>query len=249
MKIVIADDERLARQRLRALIDEIGIGEIVAEASNGKEALSVVHALQPDVLLLDIRMPGIDGMQVAKALDSMDHKPVIIFATAFGEHALEAFDFQPADYVLKPVRKDRLVKALKHAQDLLNSGEVAITEEAPQPKSRSHISATIRGDLRLIPVHDIYYFMADEKYVMLYWKEGEVLINETLKELEREFSGEFLRIHRSTLVSLVRISGLNKDNQGRNYVTLKEVERPLEVSRRHLPTVRKMLKDMRISTY
>ncbi|OUD14469.1 LytR/AlgR family response regulator transcription factor [Thioflexithrix psekupsensis] len=246
MKIVIVDDERLARDRLRALVHEIGLGEVVGEAANGREALSVIHALHPDVVLLDIRMPGMDGMRVAEELEQLALAPMVIFTTAYGDHALEAFDKQAIDYLLKPIRKDRLEKALARAHTLLQP-QATDEEGEKRPTARSHISVTIRGELRLIPVNQIYYFMADEKYVILYWAQGEVLIGETLKDLEREFSGQFLRIHRSNLVSMVHITSLVKDSEGRSYLRLKGRTELLEISRRHLPEVRKILKDMRVS--
>jgi two-component system response regulator AlgR len=249
MKIIIVDDERLARDRLRALVNETGVGEVVGEAGNGRDALGVIHALHPDVVLLDIRMPGMDGMKVAQELKNITPTPIIIFTTAYGDHALEAFEHQAVDYLLKPIRKDRLEKALYRAKALLNpeANSYGQAEGGKRPAARSHISVTIRGELRLIPVNQIYYFMADEKYVILYWTQGEVLIGETLKDLEQEFAGQFLRIHRSTLVSMVHITSLSKDSEGRSYIRLKGRTEMLEVSRRHLPEVRKILKDMRIS--
>ncbi len=249
MKIVIVDDERLARDRLRALVNETGVGEVLGEAGNGRDALSVIHALHPDVVLLDIRMPGMDGMKVAQELSNVTPTPIVIFTTAYGDHALEAFEHQAVDYLLKPIRKDRLEKALRRAQALLQQDSVGGSAEDAdkRPTARSHISVTIRGELRLIPVNQIFYFMADEKYVILHWTQGEVLIGETLKDLEKEFAGQFLRIHRSTLVSMVHITSLSKDSDGRSYIRLKGRTEMLEVSRRHLPEVRKILKDMRIS--
>ncbi|MEK7991494.1 MAG: LytTR family DNA-binding domain-containing protein [Thiotrichaceae bacterium] len=247
MKILIVDDERLARERLTALVHELGLGKVVGEASNGKEALSAVHAYQPDVVLLDIRMPGMDGMQVAQRLVDLYPQPIVIFTTAYNDHALEAFETQAVDYLVKPIRKDRLQQALKRAQALLQKPQVA--EDTPRATARSHISINVRSNLKLIPVGEIFYFSADEKYVILHWKEGEALLSETLKDLEKEFAGQFLRIHRSTLVAINYISSLVKDNNGRCYITLRDQPTRLEISRRHLPTVRKVLKDMRLSSF
>lgn len=244
MKILIVDDERLARERLTSLVKETGLGEVVGDAANGKEALSAVHAYQPDVVLLDIRMPGMDGMQLANHLKEVHPQPAIIFTTAYGDRALDAFEHQAIDYLLKPIRKERLQQALKRARNLLNLD----TEEDPsQAGARSHISVNIRSNLKLIPVNEIYYFSADEKYVVLHWRQGEALLSETLKDLEKEFGGQFLRIHRSTLVSINFISSLTKEKNGRCHIQLKEGNTALEISRRHLPTVRKVLKDMRLS--
>ncbi len=247
MKIVIVDDEQLARGRLRALVNEIGIGEIVGEASNGREAINTIKTARPDVVLLDIRMPGMDGMKVAQEVLTFEPPPSVIFTTAFGDNALEAFEKQAVDYLLKPIRKDRLEKALRRAHALRQEAIAPQEQLDAKPAARSHISVTIRGELRLIPVSQIYYFMADEKYVVLHWTQGEALIGETLKELEQEFEGQFLRIHRSTLISMVFIESLVRDNEGKSLIRLKGRKETLEVSRRHLPEVRRILKDMRIS--
>ncbi len=244
MKILIVDDERLARERLRSLINELGIGEVIAEAPNGKEVLHMVRVYKPEVVLLDIRMPGIDGMQVAQELTHLPLPPLLIFTTAYSEHALDAFEKQAVDYLLKPIRKDRLERALKRAYTLIT--QAAQVGTLPPPVARSHISVNVRGELRLIPVTQVYYFLAEQKYVVLYWPQGQVLLDETLKDLEKEFAGQFLRIHRRTLVSLGSVTRLVKDKTGRCYVHLKEVPERLEVSRRHLPEVRKTLRDMRI---
>jgi len=209
MKILIADDEPLARERLQALINELGIGEVVAEAANGKDTLELVRVYEPD-------------------------------------HALEAFEHQALDYLLKPIRKERLEQALKRTYNLKQPQSAPIS---PSPRARTQISYYQRGELCLVPVNQIYYFYANDKYVMMCCKEEEVLISETLKDLEKEFAGQFLRIHRSTLVAITQITGLKKNAIGitkRYYILLKEVEKPLEVSRRHLKTVKQLLKDMRL---
>jgi len=244
MKILIVDDERLARERLRALLNELGGYEIIGEACNGREAVSIAKSQQPDVVLLDIRMPSMDGMSAAEILSTLHPAPAIIFITAYGDHALEAFEKQAVDYLLKPIRKERLSQSLKRAYALLHPQ--VEHQEAPQDSARSHITANVRGELRLIPLNKIFYFLADEKYVALFWKEGQVLINEPLKDLEIEFAGQFLRIHRSTLVAIIHIVSLVKNRDGQHFVKLKESDKLLEISRRHLPTVRKILRDMHL---
>jgi two-component system response regulator AlgR len=246
MKIIIVDDEQLARERLLALIREIGIGEIIAEACNGKEALRIAQVHKPDVVLLDIRMPAMDGMQTAQQLALLQPTPHIIFTTAYGDKALEAFDAQAVDYLLKPIRKERLEQALNRIHLLRQN---PIVKPQQRPMARTHISYYVRGELRLIPVKEVYYFYCHQKYVVLRWKQGEVLISDTLKELEQEFIGQFLRIHRSNLVALNQIAAMVKDNTGRSYLQLKDVDERLEISRRHLSTVKIMLKDMRIPYY
>jgi two-component system response regulator AlgR len=244
MKILIVDDEPLARARLRALVDELGCCEIVADVGNGNEALSVAHAFQPEVILLDIRMPGMDGIEAAKQFASYHPVPALIFTTAFSEHAVEAFEHHAVDYLLKPIRKERLEQALKRAYSFLQSRSASLPIK--KPNARTHISYNFRGEMRLIPVNKIYSFLADQKYVVVHWAEGEALITEALKELETEFAGQFLRIHRSTLVAMGQIKSLSKEKNGRSYIHLKAFDKPLEVSRRHLQEVKTLLKDMRI---
>jgi len=247
MKILIVDDEPLARARLCALVDELGCCEIVADVGNGNEALSVAHAFQPEVILLDIRMPGMDGMEAAQHFAQQHPAPAIIFTTAFSEHAVEAFEYHAVDYLLKPIRKERLEESLKRAYSFfLQTQSESSTLPIGTPKARTHISYYFRGETRLIPVNKIYYFLADQKYVVVHWAEGEALITEVLKDLEQEFAGQFLRIHRSTLVAMGQIRSLSKDKKGRSYIYMKELDEPLEVSRRHLQEVKKLLKDMRI---
>lgn len=242
MKIIIVDDEPLARDRLRALINELNLGKVVAEASNGREALNAIRVHQPKIVLLDVRMPGMTGIQLIEQINLFSPTPAIIFTTAYADHALEAFEHQAVDYLLKPIRKDRLEKALKRAYTLTQTPSIGLSK----PTARTHISAYMRGELRLVPVNQVYYFVANQKYVALHWSQGEVLISEALKDLEEEFAGQFLRIHRSILVGIVHISSLVKGNNGRSYIKLKVVDNLLEVSRRHLPKVKKNLKDMRI---
>lgn len=243
MNILIVDDEPLARERLRALLGELGIKEeTIAEADNGRNAISIARACHPEVVLLDIRMPGTDGMQVAQALSLLHPTPSIIFTTAYGDRALEAFEYKAVDYLLKPINKEHLRHALKRAHLLKQSLAVSPVSDA----SRSHISVTMRGQLQLIPVNQIYYFIADQKFVTFHSTNGQFLISDTLKDLEKEFAGQFLRIHRATLVAVTKIDSLNKDKNGHSYVKLRGLNTVLEVSRRHLPTVRKTLKDMRV---
>ncbi|MDM8558835.1 LytTR family DNA-binding domain-containing protein [Candidatus Parabeggiatoa sp. HSG14] len=246
MKIIIADDEPLARDRLRALVRELGMGKVVAMANNGMEVLFATRAYQPDIVLLDIHMPGMDGMQTAKQLALLHPTPVVIFTTAYEEYAVEAFEHQAVDYLMKPIRKERLEQALKRAYDFIQTpSNQPLTST---PTARTHISHYRRGELHLVPVNQIYYFFSHQKYIVLRWVDGEALISEALRDLEQEFAGQFLRIHRSTLVAMIQIAGLIKKENGRSYIQLKDISETLEVSRRHLQTVKTFVKDMRISS-
>ena len=237
---MIVDDEPLARERMVQLVSELPGFEICCEAGNGIEALEKVDREKPDIILLDIRMPGMDGMEVARHLAAMEESPAIIFTTAYGEHALEAFDAHAIDYLLKPVKQDRLQVALGKARRLSGAQGQAIREEAGE--RRSHICARVRGNLKLIPLESVLYFQADQKYVTVRFDEGEVLIEESLKSLEDEFKDQFMRIHRNALVAVDKLAGMEKTTEGGHLVVFKGADAQLEVSRRHVAEVRKFIK-------
>ncbi len=240
MKILIVDDEAPARARLRRLVEEIDACVVVGEAANGREALLLSDKTQPDVLLLDIRMPGMDGLEAARHLAMLENPPAVIFTTAYGDHALEAFAARAIDYLLKPIRKERLAQALTHVRKLNRAQSAALTGiDAAQ--ARSHICARVRGALQLVPVSEILYFLADQKYVTVCHSEGSVLIEEPLKTLETEFAMAFTRIHRNALVAAAHITGLERDADGKAYLRLRGVKERLEVSRRHAAALRQRL--------
>lgn len=242
MKILIVDDEALARTRLRTLVEEIGGHEVVAEADNGELALSLSHDKEPDVVLLDIRMPVMEGIEAAMHISKLEHPPAIIFTTAYNKYALEAFQSHAVDYLLKPVKKSRLAEALEQSNRLTRAQLQAMGKAETGDFSRTHISARSRGTVNLIRVDDILYFQADQKYVKVRHTSGTVLIDESVKSLEEEFSSAFLRIHRSALVAHSFIEGLEKDRSGHCQVILRGVDDRLEISRRHMAEVRKALK-------
>lgn len=239
MKILIVDDEPLARSRLRDLLDDIGDHQIVGEASNGREALAQVAQLCPDLVLLDIRMPELNGLEVALHLSHFENAPAVIFTTAYDEHALKAFEANAIDYLLKPIRSSRLEQALSKVHRPIQ--RQAITQANGDPQGRQHICAHHRGGLKLIPISEIIYFQADSKYVSVYFQGGEVLIDDPLKELAQEFSHCFTRIHRRTLVANAFIEGLSKDAQGQCLLKLREIDTLFEISRRQLPMVRRLV--------
>ena len=243
MKILIVDDEKPARDRLVRMVNSLADHEVVAEASDGKQALQKAQTQEPDVVLMDIRMPGMDGIQSARHLSELEQPPAIIFTTAYADHALEAFETHAVDYLLKPVRKERLQKALEAAIKPSRAQVSQQNEALAEIEVRQHICARLRGNLVLVPVDNIYYFQADQKYVTVRHTEGEVLIEDALKNLEKEFSERFYRIHRNALVSLARIGGMQTSRDS-SHVTFQDIDTILEISRRHLPGIRKIIKNL-----
>ena len=241
MKILVVDDEAPARDRLKRLIEEHDDWQVVAEAANGREALERADATQPDLVLLDIRMPGMDGIETARHLAQMDEPPAVIFTTAFNEYAVEAFAANAVGYVLKPIRRERLADALQRASRLTRP-QLASLASRDQHQARKHISARVRGELRLVPVRDVLYFHADQKYVTVRDHDGELLIDEPIKELADEFSDAFVRVHRSMLVSVAHIEALAKNAEGHYEIRLKGLDECFPVSRRLAPAVVKKLK-------
>ncbi|MDT8451370.1 MAG: LytTR family DNA-binding domain-containing protein [Gammaproteobacteria bacterium] len=241
MNILIVDDEQLARQRLRHMLSKSEEHAIVGEAATGEQALALAQNLKPDLVFMDIRMPGMDGLEAANYLSQLPKPPAIIFTTAFSEHALSAFDSNAVGYLLKPVKQERLDQAIQSA-GRLNRAQLNQLKQDENPNTRSKICVKIRGTLELVPIEDIIYFKADQKYVTLRTEEHEYLIEESLKALESEFANSFIRIHRNALVARDYIHGLQKNEQGHVCLNFKDIDDLLEVSRRHLPEIRKIIK-------
>lgn len=242
MKVLIVDDEQLARDRLARMIAGYDGYEVVGEAANGIDAVKQASSLQPEVVLLDIRMPGMDGLETARHFGDFDEPPAVIFCTAYEEHAVEAFNLQAVGYLLKPVRKDNLEAALGNAQRVNKAQLAALSSE--QPPRRSHISARTRRGMELIPVDAVRYFQADQKYVTVRHAEGEVIVDETLRDLEEEFAQQFVRVHRNALVAAHYVIGLDRLGSGHYQIRLKDVDEALDVSRRHVAAVRKFIKKL-----
>ncbi len=250
MNVLIVDDEPPARSRLRQLLEDGATHQVVGEAGNGREALEMAEKLAPDVVLLDISMPGLNGVETAHHLNALDKPPCIIFTTAYDQYAVEAFDARAVGYVLKPVRRERLERALAQAERLNRTVLTDIGKNAGIDGGRQHVCARVRGELRLIAVADIDYCHADQKYVRVHHRQGEDLIDDSLKMLEDEFPEVFVRIHRSALVAVAKIEALRKTEDGRVEVTLRNnrqapVGGPVDsliVSRRHLAEVKKRVR-------
>jgi len=240
MNILITDDEQLARERLRSMLDELS-HTVVSEAANGEQALHLCEQHQPDVILLDIRMPGMDGLEAAHHLMQLAQPPAIIFTTAFDEYALRAFKTHAVDYLLKPVRLRELETALAAATRLSRVQQSAVDKLKSETSTPLYVSAQVKGSVQLIPLEDVYYFQADQKYVTLGYRQGEVLIDDSLVTIERRYP-QLLRIHRNALVATDYIAALEKDTEGRCHIRLRDCDRLLEISRRHLAEVRRWLK-------
>ncbi len=243
MKILIVDDEKPARERLARMLGELNAHELVGEATNGLEAVGLTQSLEPDIVLLDIRMPGMDGIEAAHHIARQNEPPAIIFTTAFSDHALEAFETHAIDYLLKPVKQARLQAALDASIRPTRALANRNNDVLPGLEPRQHICARTRGNLVLVPIEKIYYFHAEQKYVTVRYDEGEVLIEDSLKVLEAEFESRFCRIHRNALVNLSKLSGIQSEND-RHHVVFQGIDDALEVSRRHLPGVRKIIKNL-----
>ena len=245
MKVVIADDEPLARERLRALLaDEPGV-QVVAEAGDGHATLHACAEHHPDMVLLDISMPGIDGLETARHLAAFEPRPAVVFCTAYDAHALSAFDAQAIDYLVKPVRPERLSAALERVRTFAAGRALGDgAREHGDGQKRTHLCARLRGSLRLIPVEDIRYLQAEEKYVVVHHARGEDLIEESLKALESEFGDRFVRIHRNCLVARGEIVELRRGGDGHTQAMLRHGEHPLEVSRRCVAQLRDTLKHL-----
>ena len=249
MKIIIVDDEPLARSRLLAMVTELDAGEVVGEADNGADALRLVEQAAPDIVLLDIRMPGMDGIEVARHLAATLRPPAVIFTTAYDSHALAAIESNAVDYLLKPIRKPRLQAALERATTLTRAqlaGLEAIAQEGAggqsRTRTRTHISATLHGNLQLLPLGEIRFFRAEHKYVTARHPEGQLIIEDTLSALETEFAERFVRVHRNALVAKAHVRGIERDANGHQYVRLDGIDDLVEVSRRLAPVIRRLLK-------
>jgi two-component system response regulator AlgR len=244
MRVVIADDEPFARERLRALLAEQPGVEVVAESEDGESALHACAELKPDLVLLDIAMPGIDGLEAARHLAAFEPRPAVVFCTAYDAHALSAFDAQAIDYLVKPVRPERLAAALDRVRTFAAGREQVASGTSDPARRRTHLCARIRGSLRLIPIEDVHYLQAEEKYVVVHHARVEDLIEESLKSLEEEFGDRFVRIHRNCLVARHEIVELKRGPDGHVQAVLRHAQAPLEVSRRCVSALRETVRHL-----
>jgi len=231
LKVLIVDDEPPARVRLRSLLGEIPETAVVGEAVSGAEALALTHDLAPDIVLLDVRMPGMDGLEAARHLNTLEEPPAIIFTTAYDQYAVEAFEAHAVGYLLKPVRKEQLAAALTRAGRLTRAQLQKLAAAGGETR-RTHIAARTRAGLKLIPIEEVHYFLADRKYTTVAHANGEDLIEDSLRLLESEFAAAFVRIHRNALVAVKQLERIERDADGQYFVRLRGSAAPLAVSRR-----------------
>ncbi|WP_299776001.1 LytTR family DNA-binding domain-containing protein [uncultured Pseudoteredinibacter sp.] len=246
MDVLVVDDEALARERLVRMISRMDECEVVAQAAGADEAMQAIQSSGPDVVLMDISMPGEDGLSAAKRISTMQDPPAVVFCTAYDKHAVEAFEAQAVGYLLKPVRQEQLEQVLHNARKLNRMQLAALDDmgKEDRPNARKHISAKTRRGVELIPLEDVFYFLADQKYVTVYHRGGETLIDDTLKELESEFEASFVRIHRNALVARSYIEGMERAAEGHYVMRLRDSDEKPIVSRRHVSRIRAMLAEM-----
>jgi two-component system response regulator AlgR len=236
LNILIIDDEKPARDRLRRLIDDFPRFEVAGEAASGHEALEHIKSLSPDILLLDISMPGMDGMALARVLQEGGAAPAIIFCTAYQDQALKAFEVEAIDYLVKPVRTERLEKALDKAMRLLGREDVHEDDQ--------YIRSTVGGKVVLTPVHRVICLISEDKYTTVIHEMSTTVIDESLTEMEQKFPDLFFRVHRNALVSRKHIRGLERTTEGQTQVMLSGTDRQPEVSRRNISALRKLLSEL-----
>ncbi|TCS38244.1 LytR/AlgR family response regulator transcription factor [Reinekea marinisedimentorum] len=241
MRVLVVDDEPLARDRLLRFIQSIDYVDGTAAATNGTEALKRLESETFDVVLLDIRMPGPSGIEVAESISKMPQRPAVIFCTAYDEHALEAFRVNAQSYLLKPIQKAALEEALQQCQKLNRAQVMALS--TGESNSVPTIPVQTGREKERLPLAEVYYFRADQKYVSLFGERGERVVDISLKALEEKFASLLIRVHRNCLVNRSRIEKLFRDSDGGYWVSVQGEEKPLAVSRRHVKQVKEIFSE------
>ena len=241
---LIVDDEKLAREELSFLLRSFPQIEVVGTAANGVEAIQEIENLTPDLVFMDVQMPGLDGLSaVRKMIEEGMDLPHFIFATAYDQYAIEAFELAAADYLLKPVRAERLVATLARAR------RRRAPADAPPPLAaegeRRHFSTSERGRILLVPIADVLCLKAEQKYVTARTAARDYLLDESLVQIEQEFPRRFLRIHRNCLVAAAAVRGVERsgeaEGEARWEILLAGLAERLPVSRRQWPLLRQAL--------
>jgi len=245
LRVLVVDDEAPARSRLRDLLADCAATvptEVMGEAGNGREALELLASREADLVLLDIRMPEMDGIELAQHLQKLPRPPAVVFTTAYDVYAIQAFELHAVDYLLKPIRAARLEEALARARAARPPAPEVLRELAGGP--RAHLASQERGRIQLIPVGDVIYLKAELKYVTVRTREREHLVEESLTRLEEEFGERFVRVHRNCLVARAYVTGFERvdeeGGEGHWVVLLRGVEEKLPVSRRQQHVVKEL---------
>jgi two-component system response regulator AlgR len=233
LSILIVDDEVPARDRMRRMLDELPQFAIAGEAGSGGEAMDAISALQPDIVLLDISMPGMDGMALARTLQRGGAQPAIIFCTAYQNQALDAFEAEAIDYLVKPVRAERLAQALEKARRFLGDREL---QEPSQ-----YLRSTVGGKVLLTPIERVICLLAEDKYTTVIHEKGRTVIDDSLSVLEQRFPEMFFRIHRNALISRRHLRGLERSKEGQAVAVLSGTDERPEISRRNVSALRRLL--------
>lgn len=248
LRIAVTDDEAPARSRLKDLLEDVAEMlplELLVEAENGRRLLDLIEKQPVDVVLMDIRMPEMDGLETAQHLHKLDEPPHVIFTTAYDDYAISAFELHAIDYLVKPIRLRRLHDALARTRSITRVSLDVLNEVAPD--ARTHLSAQERGKVFLVPVSDIRYLRAELKYVTIRTADREILLEESLSRLEQEFTERFVRIHRNCLVAKEYIEAFEKEaidgSDARWVVRVRDVDETLAVSRRQQHIIRQLGKN------
>ncbi|QZA77494.1 LytTR family DNA-binding domain-containing protein [Deefgea tanakiae] len=247
LRLFLVDDELPALNRLQDILSDCAQecpNQVIGTATNGMSALPQIAEHDIDVVILDIQMPQMSGIEIAKKLMKLAKPPAVIFATAFEDYGVAAFDVQAVDYLLKPIRQDRLLTALKRVLELRKPTNT--TETPRQEGVRSHFSVTERGRIHLIPTSEARFLKAEQKYITLRTRDREYLLEDSLTKLEDEFGSKFVRIHRNCLVSRDNIAGFEREVQDGGeahwVVVLRDVPERLPVSRRQQHIIKEFKK-------
>jgi two-component system, LytTR family, response regulator len=225
LRVLVVDDEPLVREGLRMLLErETGV-RVLGEARNGEEALERIRELRPDLVLLDVRMPGMDGLAVVAALEP-EERPAIVFVTAHGEYAIQAFDMHAVDYLLKPFDADRFARALRRARGRMSEGkadrlEALLATLQPARTYPERLLLKHEGTVVVVPAHDIDWIEAADNYVRIHARTGRYMAREPIKQIEAKLDpARFARVHRSAIVNLSRVKSLDPVTSGEALITL-----------------------------